>query len=235
MLNTMENIKLSFTDPANLMVNNFMDGQATLTYALKAATQAIYTSIEQSTFNQAIEREELVLPLYISQLEVYLPVYRALERHCQQDEPLHQIWHEKMIKTSLLETDLACVQTEMLNARVQRMTMDFMQFVNQTGKESPLKTLGILYALEKLSLIHYHLLPHIQNMYNLQTKGVTFYRSYDSNLYQQWYAFKQRLDTVDVSILDQPEVITGAIQTFERVEILLSNLWKLRTLYQEAV
>jgi heme oxygenase len=217
------------------MTKHLISGHVTLTQSLKAATQSMYTTLEQSTFNQAIEREELVLPLYINQLEVYLPVYRALERHCQQNEQLLKIWHQKMMKTPLLETDLACLQTEMLNARVQRMTMDFMQFINQTGQQSHLKTLGILYALEKLTLIHYHLSPHIQNMYNLQTKGAAFYCSYDIDMHQQWYAFKQRLDTVEVSVLAQTEVITGAIQTFERIEILLANLWKLRSLYQEVV
>jgi heme oxygenase len=231
MLNTMENIYLNFASSASIMTNSFIDEQARLTPSLKAATQAIYTTIEQSNFNQAIEREKLVFPLYVSQLEIFLPVYRALERHCQQNEQIHKIWHEKMLKTPLLEADLTCLQTEMLNARVQRMTMDFMQFVNQTGQQGHLQALGILYALEKLSLIHYQLLPHVQNMYNLQTKGVSFYRSYGDNITQQWHDFKQRLDTVDISALEQSEVIASAKQTFERVEVLLSNLWKLRTLY----
>lgn len=233
MLNTMNNIPLSFTEPSKIMTSQFVDGHM-LSQSLKAATQTLFTSIEQSAFNRAIETESLALPLYINQLEVYLPVYRALERHCQQNEQLQMIWHEKMLKTPLLETDLACVQTEMLNARVQRMTMDFMQFVNQTGQQSYLQTLGVLYALEKLSLIHYHLLPHIQNMYGLQNKGTTFYSSYGHDIYQHWYAFKQRLDTVDVSVLAQSEVIVGAKQAFERVDTLLTNLWKLHKLYHEA-
>lgn len=232
MLNTMENIQLNFTAPANIMSSSFV-GDKTLTQSLKAATQTIYTKIEQSTFNLAIERKELPLPLYVNQLEVYLPVYRALERHCQQNEQLSKIWHEKMMKTHLLETDLACLQTEMLNARVQRMTMDFMQFVTETGQKNQLKTLGILYALEKLSLIHYHLLPTVQNMYGLGNKGSLFYRSHGTHIYQHWNGLKQRLDTLEINELAYSEVIEGAQQTFERIEKLLVNLWKIRHLYKE--
>jgi len=235
MLNTMENIKLDFTDSATIISQHFDDGaeEAILSQSLDSATHSIYSEIEQSTFNQTIEREQLVLPLYVNQLEVYLPVYRALERHCEQK--LSSTWHEKMMKTPLLENDLACLQTEMLNARVQRLTMDFMQFVDQTGKQNHLKLLGILYALEKLNLLHYHLLPHIQNMYELKSKGVSFYRSHGSNVYQQWYLFTQDLDHMGLTLFEQSEVMTGATQTFERLDNLLSNLWKLNSLYKEAV
>lgn len=232
MLNTMENI--NFTDTATFMNQSFDSGieKATLSQSLDTATYSIYTEIEHAIFNQAIKREQLVLPLYVNQLEVYLPVYRALERHCQQQ--LLSIWHEKMMKTPLLESDLACLQTEMLNAKVQRLTMDFMQFVDQTGKQNHLKLLGILYALEKLSLLHWELSPHIHTMYALKTKGGAFYRSYGSNVYQHWRAFTQSIDQMGFNVFEQSEVMAGATQTFERIDKLLCNLWKLNRLYDKA-
>ncbi len=227
----MLNIALNFPQPSNHLMD---EQEKTLSYALKLATQAIFNKIKQAAFNQAIVHEKLPFSLYINQLEVYLLVYRTLEHRCKNDEQLQNIWHDKMLKTPALEHDLACLQTEMLNARVQRMTMDFMQFVKQTSNQNHFQALGVLYALEKLSLVHYKLLPHIQNMYDLKGKGITFYRSYDENLHQQWYAFKQRLDTVEVNALAQTDVINSAKQTFERIDKLLDNLWKLRALYQQA-
>ncbi len=194
---------------------------------LRQFTSQIHKTLEELPFSQAILKETLPLPLYIGQLEAYLPVYRALEKQCvaQLHFPaMHAIWQADLAKTPWLVEDLAYFKyTEIPAIPVQRATIAFLRFVQ---KATPYDLLGILYTMEGSTLGSRVLLPHLQTSYSLQNQGVQYYFGYGENTDCHWQDFKARMNSTLIDLEAQNQVIESALQTFAHVKSLLTVLWE---------
>jgi heme oxygenase len=187
--------------------------------------------LENLPFSQAILGKSLPLSLYVYWLKVLWPIHHALEKQCSNHlAPVVQaVWQHDMVKTPLLEQDLAYFnQTDIstLPSPLMQQTMaDFVGYIHEMGAQKPFILLGILYVLEGSTLGARAFLPYLQAAYSLKEDGVRYYHAYGEQTKNHWENFKISMNAIVRELEAQNQVIQGAQETYCYINVLLNFLW----------
>jgi heme oxygenase (biliverdin-IX-beta and delta-forming) len=195
---------------------------------LRAETRPFHDQLETLPFSKALLAETLPLSLYVGQLEAYLPIHRALEKHNQThtDSSVRAVWQADMCRVLLLMDDLAQFNAEMPTAAVQLATTEFVHFIEEMALKNPEGLLGILYVFEGSTLGARMIAPRLQSAYQLGDKGVRYYQAYQEQTVEHWKQFSQRMNNTITDDNMQNIVLDAARKTFTHVHALFVALWK---------
>jgi heme oxygenase len=195
---------------------------------LRIEIRSAHEQLEALPFSKALLAETLPLSLYVGQLEAYLPIHRALEKHGKNhsDSAIRAVWREDMCRVPLLMDDLAQFNAEMPTAAVQLATTDFVHFIEDMALKNSVGLLGILYVFEGSTLGARLITPRLQSAYQLGDKGVRYYQAYQEETLEHWKQFSQRMNATITDVNQQDIVLDAAKKTFNHVHALLVALWK---------
>lgn len=195
--------------------------------SLRAQTADVHELIEKLPFSQALVTQNLPLPLYVSFLSAMLSIHRALEQQClvQNHPAIQKVWQDDLIKTTLLEKDLAYfAQKKVVGIPfTSEIITQFIHYIEETGQQQPVALLGLLYVLEGSTLGAQFLLSGVQSAYALQEEGVHYYQNYGEETRAHWLHFKRRMNATVTDPADQNQVIESAKQTFDYIKLLLEQ------------
>lgn len=207
------------------------DGFTDIMMRLRYHTYNRHQLLEKLPFSQAILRKSLPLSSYICWLKVLWSIHHAVEKQCSNHlaPVVRAIWQDDMVKTPLLEQDLAYFNQvdiyTLFSPLVQQTTTDFVHYIHEMGSQNPLVLLGILYVLEGSTLGARALLPYLQAAYSLEEDGVGYYHAYGEQTKNHWEDFKTGMNAIVRETEAQNQVIQGAQKTYHYINVLLNLLW----------
>lgn len=191
---------------------------------LKSETRELHTVAEHHPIQHGLVRGELPLQLYVANMAQLLCVHRALERAlraaCETCDAVRTLVREEYFQAPRLSADLRHFGADPEMASPTPATQELCARIEQCAQEHPAALIGYLYVLEGSNNGARYIARAIRRAYNLEHVGATHLDPYGDEQPAKWAAFRETLNSLDLSPDEADAIIEAADDMFRGVSAI---------------
>jgi len=199
-----------------------------LALMLKQSTQDLHNQAEAGPFQQRMMDGKLLREEFVAFLQQVWHVQSGIEplfREAAAKEPrFAEMLHENHFRLSKIEQDLSDLDAAPIDERLAS-TEKFIGFVEQATRSDPLSLVGVLYVKEGATNGNKIVAKRIREGLGLpESVAMGYLDPHGPDQRKRWMAFKEALDTLDMTDDEKSRCMESARATFRLFTELSAEL-----------
>lgn len=184
---------------------------------LRTSTADCHKQLELNNLSQALLSDNVNQAIYCSYLIQLYSFVKGFEQYVYPELSQHFLNINQRKKALLIEEDINALEISILKHK------QLEEAIFRDTYTNVYLAAGALYVLEGSTLGGQIIVKHLQKAMPSNFVNTTYFSCYQQKTGSMWKEFLQQLTALPQSMIEEQQIIKGAIITFKIIDSLLSN------------